>query len=583
MRILKRLALGAMALSAAAATAQELNESLYVEGEYIPDIIRMEKLHLLPTKASFDFKTTAPAYAFSGVPTSYSPDVFALPSQAWQGNRRQSTQRGYFDLGGGSYLNLAGSTGYRFLNTETSSAGVWLNHNSSSLFKPHWNEATDNYMRRRYDETLGLYGDFRTDKGELSASLFYHLGYFNYYGFHGYEDYNLGGKFPTQTLNDLQLKVDWRGIGSSLDYSLGAGVRYFGYRRMYVVGHDFINNSPGTRETDINLHAAVAKSLANPANSVGILFNGDLLLYSDTYVPTGGVLDVPEDDDYCNFSFTPYYQYSNSPVKATIGAQVDVTANAGVQGSRYSAIHIAPAASLEVASRGVGAFLHVKGGTKLNTLASAAQYDYYQQPLMSNTTPMFSPIDAAVGVNLGPWEGFSAGVEMDYAVTNNVLLGGNYMLRGMECNGDMIDLRGMRVLFKANYELSSIFSIGANAAYHNQREKRGYFNGYDRPRWIIDASATVNPVKNVAVSLNYQYRGVRRIYGMQLDTFTGDYNLASQRLGDLTMLGAGVRWMPVKNISIWGEANNLLGRRTEILPAQPREGVNFAVGFGVTF
>ena len=74
----------------------------------------------------------------------------------------------------------------------------------------------------------------------------------------------------------------------------------------------------------------------------------------------------------------------------------------------------------------VGLFLNILGGSRLNTLASLHQYDYYMMPALTSTTPTYTPLDASLGVNLGPFSGFSLGIEARYRVSKNVPLGGWY-------------------------------------------------------------------------------------------------------------------------------------------------------------
>jgi outer membrane receptor for ferrienterochelin and colicin len=144
-------------------------------------------------------------------------------------------------------------------------------------------------------------------------------------------------------------------------------------------------------------------------------------------------------------------------------------------------------------------------------------------------------------------------------------------------------IKGLKLAANAKYEYGNIFTVEGAIAYHNQNKEHGFFNGYDRPRWIIDAGVTMNPIDNLSVNLNYQYRGVRTIYedGSEYVPLVMDY--VGHRLPDLTLLGVGAKWQPITNLAIWGEVNNILGCKGAILPSQFQEGVNFAVGFGVTF
>lgn len=572
----------AMLLSAPAVVAQSnLNESLYVEGEYAPDIVRQDKIHQLPQKKKFEFKNQTPAYALKGITSDYRTLVYALPALNLHTMRPESDRRGYFDFGMGQYLNSAASAGYRFNESLLGESGVWLQHNSTSLFRPRTNEVRPCERRRMYDETIGFYtGHEYPSVGKLDATLRYHLGYFNYYGLGDF------GMTPTQTLNDLAFTADWSGLthNKALTYSAALTARYFGYRR----GLEPFNTA-GSRETDLQLSGGANMDYGS-SGCVGANVAANMLMYNAGR-GSSEYTEPLSPANYGNVAFRPYYEWSGDGLYIHAGVEVDITVNAGKLkgGARYadfSSVHVAPDVKAQFAAQGVAGYLSVTGGTRLQTLASGSEMDTYQAPSLLSTLPLYSPADVKLGINLGPWSGFSAGLHARYAYTRNRLIGGWTLapatLPVIATGEDNMDIKGFGAGAEASYEFGHQATLRGSIDYSPQHGSHGIFNGYDRPRWIMQASLALHPVESVDVGLDYTYRGVRTIYGYTEMAGAGP-ELFGTRLPDICLLDFQASWRITGQLSVFGRLNNMLCRRDAWLPGQPMEGFNFMAGVGVKF
>lgn len=581
-------------------SAQQLNESLSVEGEFSPEINHIERINTLPRQVCPEMPSSSLRYAAEGVTTDTEPVIVPLPATGWRNTRTLSAYKGYFDFGMGSYLNTVASAGYRFVDNSSTKAGAWLQHNSSWTFKPELSEAVADLKRKRADTSIGLYAShIFDDAGRLDADIAYHLGYFNYYGIIPDAYNNNLSAAPTQTLNDFSLNLSWRGKENEngLNYFAAVDYRYFGYRRFYT--HENIYEEIGKYTSEITdykgqkeNHLRLAGGLSLPykdGSSIGLDLDLDLLFYSgDKNIPQNVATPV---DDYANLKLTPFYRFSRNAIDVRIGADIDLSFNAGPEGNRYSVFHIAPDIRIGWSERKIGLYLHLLGGTELRTLASEAHLDYYQAPLMESTRPLYSPLDGKIGFNFGPFSGFSGGFAFAYKMTNNRPIYYRYMYdlnaHTYRNQGADYDIRGWNIGVNLKYELSPLLCICADASYQPQNEDKGYFNGYDRPRWLLDAKAVVNPWKKLKVSLEYQYRGVRNLYYQReplLGTRGEEYTIRSLRLPDATLLNLGVSYtMLADRLTVWGQACNLLGSDSYIDPALPSEGFNFMLGIGVNF
>lgn len=599
------LALAGLCLALPASA--QLHESINVDGRYVPDVIRIDRINAFPKALKSTLTSSPLSYESRGVAASFTPSLVILPATGWRSDRLISSNPGYLELGAGSWLNSTLSAGYRFIDNSTTLFGIRLQHNSTSLWKPEISELTADEKQFRYDEAIGLYASHVVKgHGRLDASLDYHLGYFNYYGFGGYTspssvEPTVISDVPTQTINDVSMRLDWRSLVSpteAMTWNATARVRHFAYRTLPLSPYYWTETETqekGARETNVGLEGGVRMPWDN-GSSIGIDGNLDMMFLSNMYL-----------DNYGLLTFTPYYRFSKGLLDIRVGADLDLAFNAGEKGKRYPFIHIAPDVRFGVQTGQVGVYLDVLGGSELMTLARLHQLDYYGMPSLLSTRPTFSPLDATFGINLGPFSGFSMGVKAGYKVTKNMPLGGwyttwlnyaSYPIPGLTPEPDVdsimeycsdeagINLHGYYVSGQIGYEYGDVFAIGAEGSYQPQDGKKGIFNGFDRPRVTASAKMSVRPVKPLKIGVSYDYRGVRKIYASSSvipwrDVIVnGETNsLHSLDLPDLTLLNLLASWDCSDNFSIWLQADNILNRHDVILPMQPSQGLVVVGGF----
>lgn len=595
-----------LALSAAAAlsASAQFNQSIAVEGKYVPEVFRLERINTFPRQVKFSLESTPLNYDTKSVPALFAPSLLTMPATGWRDTRSLPDSKGYLDLSAGSWLNSNLSAGYKFINSDKTTLGIRLQHNSTSLWRPRVGDMLD-FRQFRYDETLGIYGSrLFPEKGRLDAAAQWHIGCFNYYGYgpiimipgSGNTHYP---KDPTQTLNDVAFRASWTpAAASNINWKAQAGIRYFGYRALY---NNNIADIPtadlkdaegrGGRETDIDLAGFISGTLSE-SSSAGMDMNADILL-----MPHSEVLDdkfnpqMP--DNYGILYLTPYYSFSRENLIVRVGAKIDLSFNAGneedFEGNKYSFFHIAPDIRADYQAGPAALYLHLGGGTRLNTLASNYEFDYYQCPFIQNSTPIHSPLDAKAGVSFGPFSGFAFGADFAFRVSKKEYLGGWYMYdlnNKSDYAPDRSDIHGFSIGAHASYDLGRIIRFSASGSYQPQKGKTGYFNGFDRPKVTALLSAETNPWSSLKLKLEYDFRGMRgiyrneRIYG-SLNDF--DFRPEALRLRNVAMLNFGASYRITPKFNIHLQADNLLCRHVDILPSQPSQGLVVTAGFGILF
>ena len=588
-------------LSAGVISAQELQERLEVEGVYSQDKLPAYRLEKLPEFMRFNAAESRLQYASKGVTADFSPSAPDAAATVWGAKRDAFNPRGYIDLSLGSYLNSSLSAGYKILREERQTFGVRLQHNSTSLWRPY---SAESPKRFSYQDRIGLdYSYIFPNKGILSADIQYRLGYFNYYGGDPViremisprpsgDEITIKDKAPTQTLNDVAFKLGWEADGNEVhNYSIAFGGRYFAYRT-------------ATREMDLQLTGGYAYSWSR-SSMLGVDVSGDMLLYSSAE-------GMPVVSDYGAVTLTPYYNWERGNMLLRIGADIDMAFNAdgATAGEKYGAFHIAPDLKFDVTGKNVGFYVHLLGGTRLHTLAYTSDLDPYRNPQLFSTRPVYTPIDANIGLNLFPFSGFKAAVNLQYRVSKNIWAGGWYNsvldyghlpIPGIEIPQNAIaeygdgyqryNLAGLGVGVDISYSLRDILRISAGGTYTPQRSKTGIFNGLDRPRWVVNASIAVKPVNPLELKVEYNYRGVRRIYATWISTAdTGlhpagaeaaaapEVEVSSLRMADINNLRFKATWKFNQHFSINFQADNLINKKIEYLPGLPLEGIVLAGG-----
>lgn len=567
-------ALAATAAAASTASAQNLTESVTVEGRYTPEVIAADRLALFPATVALTAPESPMAYDRSGVMASFAPDALSMPATGWRARKAYDSSKGYIDLWLGSWLNSSLSAGYAVIDDEDTRLNVWLQHNSTSLWRPS-KEDTDRFSmpqrdrRFRYDETIG--GDISRRMpgiGTLKAAVQYHLGYFNYYGTTSSPREEVPVKAPAQTLNDVHAYVGWTGTDyGRLTYSADAGVRYFGYRAMYLPGvltdnesgylHTEWPHTKGERETVLNIGGNVRYSLSDAVGNGSAIGIG--LKYSGVVNAIG--------NDVNRVEATPAYTLTGRNYTFSLGANLAVTAN-GVR-TRF---RIAPDVRFSL-RKGIMAFsASAGGGTYLRTLAWRHSMDYYSDPTAGCYQAAYSPLDLRVALQLNPGGRWTLGGEVMWNTTLDESFGGLYQallnnnLNSYDSYPESGKIHGFSISVNAGYEFCRYFALKGRLSAQPQKGSTGVLNGFDRPKLTADLAVTSQPTDRLSLKVDYSMRAKRQLRLPRLDHFciSADYRITDK-------------------ISVGVELNNILNRYNLLFPGLPLEGFNALGGIDIGF
>lgn len=609
MKYLRLLAAMAVVASVAPVAVAQFDQTINVEGKYVPEYIDHEPMGIFPVPLRLTVADAGLEYDTRGVTVAFRPDAIPIEATGWRTERSCTGRRGYVGLGLGSWLNASAEAGYRFLDSSQGVAGIRLGHTSTSLWKPALQGAPQNARQWRYDERLGAYysGHPGDSRGMLEGDINVHLGWFDYYGYAPVTRYARAGDvgMPEQSLTDISARIGWNSpTDGTVRWNINAGYRYFGFGKSYLPdGRTGYLRENGEGENRMTLGARLAYAFGS-GSVVDLCLEGNAFLFS------GGKENfLPLPSNYGNITLTPAYTWQSKSFRLRAGAHLDFTCNGRYgqfaashsedsdgfsSGSRFSTFHVSPDVSIDYTSGPLALYLHLTGGIGLTTLAGNYERDYYTSPFLPATAPVYTPVDGRLGLRIGPVAGFEIGLEAGCKVSRNVPLGGFYTLTlndaalysggylsgGLQ-RGFYTNLSGWSAGAHLGYEASPWFSIKADAAYQPQNSRTGYFNGYDRPRWIAGIHAESNPWERLTLEIGYDYRGVRRVY-LPVEA-AGGVVTKDMSLPDLTMLNASIGYGITEDFRIWVRGDNLLNRHDVILPSLPSQGLAITAGFSLQF
>ena len=169
----------AIAGGAAFAQEPELNKEITVDKDFVPVEQKATKSNILPEVYNPQVSKGAGKIGYSdwAVPVEVPATAATLPPYGYGTTHNATDNRGYFEFGIGTCLNMLGSAGYRVVDLDGTKMSIWLQHNSTwtgenkSANSPfaidqHWN-----------DNVIGVDFMHRFGKGDLSGgTLDLHVG-----------------------------------------------------------------------------------------------------------------------------------------------------------------------------------------------------------------------------------------------------------------------------------------------------------------------------------------------------------------------------------------------------------------------
>lgn len=592
----------ALCLVSMGGMAQELNKEITLDKDFVPVEKKAVKKSTLPKVIKPAKSTlrneikysnwTQPTTAPTGIPT-------MLP-YGYRTSHIFSKQKGYVDLKAGTQLNIAGSAGYRLANQENLKSSLWLQHNSTwtgkNSSKRIENDA-DRLKQKFNDNAIGVDLNSSLPAGDLDLGARVHLDYFNYYGGMGsWWDKN------KQTLVDVLLNGHWKSnleMGDGhLRYQAGLSYNYAGYNKSLADGYS------GAKQHHIHVTLG-GKYEIDDRHAVGM----------DTYIDHintsfSDLEKVSYNDNMSMLTLSPFYTVSaGDDFHARLGGNVSFSFSDGAK------IRISPQVELSYElTPGLMLYGNVTGGKQLNTLSRMAALSRYSDPFAMHGNT-FSPFNTEMGINIGPFQGFTFKAFTGFGVFKDDQLA--YIPFVGYWNGlaapapttvvtptalnryaalyyRSFNTRGAKIGAEVAYQYRSLAEVSAKGVFAPQKDEintHEYYNGYtlglDRPKYVLDFNAKFRPMRPLTVRVGLEVRGDRKAL-YQLPTGDSESNAATFRYSFYTMsdavnLHADASYRFDKVLTLWLQTSNLLNKKWDVMPGMGAQRLGVMGGLSVVF
>ncbi len=226
-------------------------------------------------------------------------------------------------------------------------------------------------------------------------------------------------------------------------------------------------------------------------------------------------------------------------------------------------------------SRQFAVYARINGGEQLNSLRSLFDYCHFM-PGMFQYQRSHIPVVADLGINIGPFTGFSARIFGGYAVANDWLMptvtrvANDYLLAYAP-----YDLKGWHAGVGLGYECRFVKAdVSAETASHNG--DKAYYLWRDRAKYVLRGAVDVRPIEALTVGVSYELRSGRNY----CDDWSGFNEIDLRSVSNLG-LKASYTFTPA--FTVFANVENLLNHRYYQTVGIEAQGLKGLVGVAYKF
>ena len=525
-----------------------LNRTVVVENQYNPEVMDAFKINALPdveepavAKQEIDYVTASRILQrWKTDPMAPMFPVFAQEKASCGYVRASYGNLGNIDLKGSYLWNITGKD----------CLGVMVSMYGRNGDLPH-PATSDEWKSRFYRTDVSL--DYRHDFSKVSLALGGSLAsqVFNYMpSWETAPVYVAGTDRQHYTSGEGYVRVSSDGKELPVEFALQTGFRSF--KRKYDT-YGLGNASENTIHT-----SGYMAGIINPSQQVGIGLVMDNLIYDASVFLK----------DFTLLQLNPYYTLKNGGLALRVGAHVDL------QTANGSGMKWAPDVALDYTfASSYTLFLHVGGGTELNDFRRLNNVSPYWMTYGQFMTS-YTPFDARVGLKSSPVTDFSFKVYGGYRITENDL----FVLPGLVDDSSLMYAALVQEKAKVGY-------AGASLSY-------SYFDWVDftlsgdyyawdvpegmdallllKPQFAVGFSARGKVMKNLHISLNYDYEGRKDMAGIG-------------KMNPVSSLSLGGEYELFKRLNVFVRLNNLLNKDYITEYGYPQQGFYLMGGLSCRF
>jgi hypothetical protein len=570
----KKQLLFAAALIAAAGHcgAQSLNKEITVERDIVPEYRDADRLRISPLVSLPQAVRQNLSYSFIDRPVGVTPAISPLGLSAPVAQYSELFP-GYAAIGYMPMYNLAASAGYRFINSESTRLGAWLQYNGkayhSDMLLGGDYVPQIKHILRRHTATVGA--DLRQSTGRnsrLDARIDYTFARYNI-PINNSWDAVAGERLRNQSVNDINVAADWHNIDrEGLTYGIGAAYSRFAF--MHGNQYEYygiLETIPAARQNRFVLNGDASVALSKESwLGLDVEFSNLRGNTVNTDPPAGDVYPAtysPVNINTWLLRFTPAYHLAGDVTALDLGVKIDLSHGSG------KAFHIAPDVRFSYTPLSYFNFTATAGGGEVqNPLSDLyAVMPYMEQIATYRNSHIPFTLDASF--TIGPFKGVSLELFGGYARANDWLMPASFY------GGRLapVNVRGWHGGAAVAYSHGKLLKarLSAETARSDKNDAgKGYYMWRDRARYVVEGSLRVNPMEKLGITAGYSFRGQRK---------AGEH----YSLGNVSNMSLGADYALTSQFSVFLNGENLFNRKFYFIGGIPSQGITGLAGVTYKF
>lgn len=573
---------------------QNLEREMTLEREYDPSVQDASKVNTLPVIKEPTVKKMPIDYANFTVPADPAKEISLLPSGNIMTDIQYNKRRGYFNFGGGTYLNLNGDLGYHILSTDKDQLNIWFSHRSTNG-KVKYLQVDEKVKAKLNNNIGGLNFKHVFRRAYLDMGIKYGYSAFNYYGYPMHPTHYTTDLAPAETsvpdrdTNQVDQTVQARvGVGSVDGSSLGyyIGVDYTNFSHKYGLGIDHDGPTEHTVKLNFDLNAPF-----NGNQKIGLAGRVEYFNYSlaeDKMIAPGvitpGRFYTQNFDNHTNAVLNPYYNIEGDNWNIKLGAKVMIVAGLDDDSGKTFSASPDIEANIEVAEKTV-LYAIAGGDLRSNSMYDISRINRYADPSQF-VDPSRDWLDAKLGIKSGVAPGFWFDVFGGYKIISDDYFFTTYNNFYHNDFGNVcttrsgIDSKQLYIGANLKYSYQQLVDIQLKGVYNNWKMELGdsYIPGgkidpIGKPEMEVNAGVTVRPIKNLSASLDYYLATGRKaeVYGITKDM---------DNINELNLTGA---YNFNDTFGLYLKLNNVLFQKYELYYGYPLQKFSAMIGVNINF
>lgn len=550
------------------ATAQNFQKEITIERQFNPTLRAATRLGATPALQQPKFNVEPLRFSDVVIAAETGASIDTLAAASPMAAITPSPWRGYAAVGYFPAYNLGASAGYRIIDKSATSLGLWTQFNGSSYNGDFFGDPDEELKFRRNTVTVG--SDFtaiinRAGRLDISADFTYD----------NLRDPWSADPDPSRhSVTLLNVDAHWSARSTTMAYYVSADYHNFSFHRSQDPVTGVSGNKPFTpTQHDYNLQGGTAYFFTDRmqlAGSIGM----DFLSTSDYILPSvGSSLAGVRSKTLGLINFDPSFRYSNDLMRLNIGLRIQFMSH------MQKSINVAPDISFTYTpSSALSVFATLNGSKRLNTLAGLWEWCPYINSSLAYEASNI-PLDANIGLTVGPFSGFSATLSGGYAMANDWLMpdfdyeNNPLDIPLMPVALTPVNLRAFHGQLTLAYSHSPLLRAEASCSLAPGSRTSAWYVNRDRAKMVLNVKAESSPIDRLTVNASFTLRHGRSAWpGME-----------EVSLGDSNSLDLGADYALTSALNIFARVENILNNRAMITWGLPSQGIRGSIGAALKF